>query len=114
MKNPNLNPSPNPNPDHSSDPFFDIMLCVKTTKFKNCFECQRFDSFLKADEYFKNKYTNKSELICSSMIPISKLYPRFMESYVLEYKLSKQFNKINILDNPTKPNNPIKPTDSSD
>jgi hypothetical protein len=48
------------------------------------------------------------------MIPISKLYPRFMESYVLEYKLSKQFNKINILDNPTKPNNPTNPSNSSD
>ena len=97
LKNPSDPPNP-PNPPNPSNPYIysDIVLCVKTTVHD--FECYKFNSYDAADKYFKENYSkpNKENIYCSTMVPLSKLWPQFIEPYVLQLKLSNLFNNIKI------------------
>lgn len=68
----------------------DIYLCVRN-RF-NEFSCSSHDSFEHADAHYKQKLETGNEL--STMIPVSKLWPKPLISDVLRYKLSKTFISV--------------------
>lgn len=53
------------------------------------FLCKKFDDFEFADEYFQ-KFTNKDKLR-STMIPICKWCPSFLDKFLVNYYLKKIF-----------------------
>ena len=76
--------------------FLNVILCVKKDNNSNTFICHKFNTFIEADKYFTSNYSN---VINSTMIPICKFMPNFLEKKVLQYKLSNIFNKIKIIFN---------------
>lgn len=65
-----------------------IYLCVKNN---NYFECKSFEDFNKANQYFREKY-RISDIQASTMIPICIFTP--FKKYLLQYRLSKIFDKV--------------------
>lgn len=86
----------NHSPQSNDYEFFDVILCVKKTNKSDTFICHKFNTFSEADKYFHTNYLNKEEVINSTMIPICKFMPNFLEKQVIQYKVSKIFNKIDL------------------
>jgi hypothetical protein len=74
--------------------YFDIYLCIKYNNNKK-YKCFKFDSFEKADEYYKKNYNNVIDK-SSTLMPVCSYTPSIFHKYILEYKLSKLFTQIDI------------------
>ena len=92
------NPPNQPNQPNPSNPYIysDIVLCVKTSV--HAFECYKFNSYDLADKYLKENFSesNKKNIYYSTMVPLSKLWPGFIEPFILQLKMSNIFNNIKI------------------
>jgi len=75
--------------------FSNVVLCVKKKDSIDTFVCHKFNTFIEADKYFNNNYVNE-DVINSTMIPICKFMPNFLEKKVIQYKVSNIFNKIKL------------------
>lgn len=78
----------------------DIYLCVNFNKTRhNCdFVCQKFDSYIEADEYYKKHIPNKM-IYASSMIPINKYTPYMFRNRLLRYKINQTWpTKVNMVE----------------
>jgi hypothetical protein len=75
--------------------FSNVVLCVKKNDSIDTFVCHKFNTFIEADKYFNSNYSNK-DVINSTMIPICKFMPIFLEKKIIQYKLSTIFNKIEL------------------
>ena len=107
LTKPNAPNQPNqPNQPNPPNPYIysDIVLCVKTSV--HAFECYKFNSYDMADKYFKENFSksneenfsesNKKNIYYSTMVPLSKMWPGFIEPYILQLKMSNIFNNIKI------------------
>jgi hypothetical protein len=70
-----------------------VYLCVKQNYSCNNFNCYRFNNFIEADKYFIENFNNNS---LSTMIPIYKYLPLFIQQFILDYKLKNLFIKTKI------------------
>ena len=66
-----------------------VYLCVKENYSCNNFNCYKFNNFIEADKYFNNNSL-------STMIPIYKYLPFFIQHFILDYKLKNLFIKTKI------------------
>jgi len=71
----------------------DVYLCYKK---RGRYNCKRFDDFVKADKYLHENFTNLTDELSTTMIPVCKFNP-FKEK-VLRYKLSKVICNIEKID----------------
>jgi hypothetical protein len=67
-----------------------VYLCVKQNNSYNNFNCYRFNNFIEADKYFIENFNNNS---LSTMIPIYKYLPLFIQHFILKKLFVK--TKIN-------------------
>lgn len=72
-----------------------VALCVRESN-KNYFKCTLYDTYEEGDIAFHDKY--RKTITNSALIPISKLYPKFIQPYILQYELSKRFCRVHIED----------------
>ena len=114
---PHLEPFEKPQFQPSDYIFSNVVLCVKKENNISCFECHKFNTYLEADKYFKKNYinmynktnqptnqpTNQQPIIFSTMFPICKFMPEFLEKRKIQYKTAQIFNGIKLITNyPTK------------
>ncbi len=124
MHNLNPDPNSKAPDSSNSNPYFYswIVLCVKDKP--GCFNCKKFESFAEADKYFEDHYCapyktasskcKKFESIAeadkyfhdncknkkdyrhmeSTIVPMSKLIPTFLQPYVLQFKMANMFSRI--------------------
>jgi len=73
-----------------------VYLCVKQNI--NCynFNCYKFNNFIEADKYFIENFNNNS---LSTMIPVYKYLPLFIQKIIIDYKLKNLFVKSKIITN---------------
>ena len=71
-----------------------IYLCIKY-KTTNYYKCIKFDNFEMADNFYKNKCT-KTKIESSTMMPVCKYVPNFVQHHILDYKLKRFFIKTKI------------------
>ena len=70
-----------------------VYLCTQNPSSWH-YECQMFDNFLQADDYYMKKYQNTRPK--STMIPVCKYIPIFMHKSFLNHKLGKMHN-VNLI-----------------
>jgi hypothetical protein len=70
-----------------------VFLCVKLNNINN-FNCYKFNNFIEADNYYKNKYNNNNY---STMISVFKYLPLFIQKFIIDYKLKNLFVKFKII-----------------
>ena len=73
-----------------------VYLCVKQNISYNNFNCYKFNNFIEADKYFIENFNNNS---LSTMIPVYKYLPLFIQKIIIDYKLKNLFVKSKIITN---------------
>jgi|688.fasta_scaffold11994_1 hypothetical protein len=73
-----------------------VYLCVKQNINCNNFNCYKFNNFIEADKYFIENFNNNS---LSTMIPVYKYLPLFIQKIIIDYKLKNLFVKSKIITN---------------
>ena len=73
-----------------------VYLCVKQNINYNNFNCYKFNNFIEADKYFIENFNNNS---LSTMIPVYKYLPLFIQKIIIDYKLKNLFVKSKIITN---------------
>jgi hypothetical protein len=74
-----------------SSNYLKVYLCTQTSVWS--YDCQMFNNFLEADEYYTQNYHDTRYK--STMLPICNYIPRFLHRPILNYKLG-QMHKVNI------------------
>ena len=76
-----------------SSEYENVFLCIK--KDITHFECQKFNSFIEADKFFRKNY--KNIVVTSTMITVFKYFPTFVQDFILNHKLKNLFVKSKII-----------------
>ena len=59
-----------------------VYLCVKNNINYNNFNCYKFNNFIEADKYFIENFNNNS---LSTMIPVYKYLPLFIQKIIIDF-----------------------------
>lgn len=71
-----------------------IYLCVKDDNSMRNYSCSPYDSFEQADAYYKQNFVSTDGPRPSTMVSISKIWPKAMISHILQYKLADSFINV--------------------
>lgn len=71
----------------------DVFLCIK--KDITHFECQKFNSFKEANNFYMENY--KNIVVTSTMLAVFKYFPTFVQEVIINYKLKNLFIKSKII-----------------
>jgi len=85
----NASNSSNDDKDKDKDkaPYYDcVYLCIKyETDVK--YKCINFDSYEKAEEYYKNVYSHRANSFTKKLIPFCSYTPKVLHNIILDFKL---------------------------
>jgi hypothetical protein len=76
-----------------------VYLCLihyDLIHYNQYFICKKYDTFKKADNAYKNIYSNSNLSGFSTMVPVCRYIPTYFHRFVLHYKLSNIFVKVRI------------------
>ena len=73
--------------DGNKSPYYDcVYLCIKyETDIK--YKCIKFDSYEKAEEYYKSVYSHRANIFKKKLIPLCSYTPLFLHNMILDFKL---------------------------
>jgi hypothetical protein len=78
--------------DNNKDksPYYDcVYLCMKyDTDIK--YKCIKFDSYEKAEEYYKSVYSHRANNFIKKLIPLCSYTPLFLHNMILDFKLKNK------------------------
>ncbi len=94
---PHSQTSDNTNTNNKSWSFRDqIYLCVKDGNNLRNYSCSVYDSFEQADTYYKQNFVSTNGP--STMVSVSRFWPKSVIPHVLRYKLAESFINVKKVD----------------